>query len=163
SDGTRNLGTDENDKILAWDGRSGQLLAGAVERMPDAGYSSPRLQVSIEDGLIRVRWPDLEEKRKQRDRQDRERLERLTPFQADRHGLHLGAALQVGDDFAAAFHLDRLVRSQPKDAALHVHLAHALARLDRRQESATHLARATALDPRISPWPIDPGAAPRGR
>ncbi len=73
--------------------------------------------------------------------------------------LQVEKAVEADDDFAAAFHLERLARVQFWDASLHLRLAHVLARLGRREQSATHLMRALFLNPRASLWPSDPGAA----
>ena len=113
--------------------------------------------MSIEHGIIRASI-DLEESRRKREASDRERLIAFARFDPDWHRHQLDSAL-VADDFAAAFHLHRLVQGQPWDAGLHVHCAHLFARLGRRQESATHLAQALLLNPRISLWPVDAKAA----
>jgi Flp pilus assembly protein TadD len=166
-DGKRILGEDEKRKVLAWDAGSGQLLPDAPSRMParddgTAASADGRLHVSIEGRLIRVRRADLEQARKQRQARDRERLAQMARFDPSWHHTQLDEALEAGDDFAAAFHLGRLLRAQPWDASLHVHQAHVLARLGKREQSATHLMQALLLNPRVSLWPIDPRALQRG-
>jgi WD40 repeat protein/tRNA A-37 threonylcarbamoyl transferase component Bud32 len=165
-DGNRVLGEDKEGKIHAWDALTGRLLPDAPARMPgmarEAASDDGKLHVRIEDGAIRVLPAALQEARARREAGDRDLLERLARFDPDWHRRQLDAALRATDDFAAAFHLDRLVHNQPWDATLHVHLAHVLARLQRRQESATHLMQALFLNRRVSLWPVDPGATLRG-
>ncbi len=165
-DGTRIFAQEAGGKIVAWDSVSGQLLPDAPPNMPPGGpqASTPdgKLRVRIENDVIRVYRADWEQARQQRKARDREFLERLARFDPDRHRQQLDEALAVGDDFAIAFHLERLVREQPWDASLRILCAHVFARLGRRQESATHLAQALLLNPRISLWPVDPRAAQRG-
>jgi WD40 repeat protein len=165
SDGRRVLGEDD-DQVLAWDSRTGQRLADPPARLP-AGQASAsadgRVQVSLARGLIRVQRADLEDARRAREEYEREQRDRLTRVEPDGDRRQLDAALQAGDDVAAAFHLDRLVQQEPWVAALHVHRAHVLARLGRHEESALHLARALMLQPRVSLWPIDPASPQRAR
>jgi hypothetical protein len=167
ADGKRILGQDEKDKVLAWDAGSGQLLPDPPAGMPagagrTAASADRKVRVSIAGAGIRVRRADLEDVRKQREAHDRELLERLARFDPDWHRSRLDEALATGDDFAAAFHLERLLRVQPWDASLHVQQAHLLARLGKREQSAMHLAQALLLNRRVSLWPIDFGAARRG-
>ncbi len=166
TDGKHVFAQDAVGKILAWDSVSGKLLASAPAVMPPGGQqaSTPdgKLRVSIENGSIRVYRAELEQARKQREARDRELLERLTRFDPDWHREQLEESLRMGDDFAAAFHVERLLREQGWDASLHVLQAHLLARLVKRQESATHLAQALLLNPRVSLWPIDDKAIQRG-
>jgi hypothetical protein len=121
ADGKRVFGYSLRGKILAWDASSGRLLPDPPAHMPgnriqvhrrEATSADGKLAVSIEGNgnRIRVHRPDLDEARKQREARDRERLERLARFDPDWHRSQLDEALLAGDDFAAAFHLERLVR-----------------------------------------------------
>jgi WD40 repeat protein len=114
ADGKRVLGEDAAGKIIAWDAASGQLLPDPPARMPAGGRETSsangKLRVSIEGEGLRVHRPDLDEAREQREARDRERLDRLARFDPEWHRNQLDDALRASDDFAAAFHLDRLVR-----------------------------------------------------
>jgi WD40 repeat protein len=159
-DGKELLGQDAAGKVLAWDAATGQPLPDPPARMPGgAAAGNGRLRLSADGKLIRV--VDLAIRKRQH-QLDRERLERLTRFDPDWHRRRLESALQAGDDFAAAFHAQRLILGQPLDAALHIYLAHVFARFGKRQKCALHLTQALLLDPHVSLWPVDPGAARRG-
>src|SRR5262249_14758382 len=124
ADGKQILSQDAQGKVLAWDAASGQLLPDPPAGRPaSAGEraTSPngRLHVYGEDTVIRVRAQPEYEQARQR---DRETLEQLARFDPDRDRRQLTDALLDGDDFAAGFYRDRLVRRQPWDAELHVHL-----------------------------------------
>ena len=134
------------------------MPVGGKEAVSPDGASRVRIQG---DG-IRVYRADLEPERQQRLARDRAFLERPARFDPDWHQRQLDESLAAHDDFAAAFHLERLTRGQPWDATLHVHSAHLLARLGRREESVIHLAQALLLNPRVSLWAIDDKAAQRG-
>jgi WD40 repeat protein/tetratricopeptide (TPR) repeat protein len=166
ADGKLILGRNSFGTVLAWDSRSGQPLPDVPDWIPafgrEARSADGRLHLRIEGGQIRVRRADLEENRKLREQRDRAFLERLARFDPDWDQRKVDEALAAGDDVGAAFHLERLARHQPWDATLHVHCAHVLARLSRREESVLQLAQALMLNPRVSLWPIDPEAAQRG-
>jgi hypothetical protein len=150
ADGNQVFGQDEKGKILAWNANTGQLLPDAPATMPpggrEAGSADGRLQAFLEHGVIRVR---LVEAQQQRQARDRERLRRLAQFDSDGHRRQLQESLESGNDFAAAFHAGRLLQQYPWDASLHVRQAHLLARLGKREESATHLMLALFLHPRL--------------
>jgi WD40 repeat protein len=162
-DGTRILARDETGKVLAWDAATGQLVPDAPAHLSEARQeaTSPdgRLRVRVVDGQVQV---DFVEAQKRRQARDRERIEQLNRFDPGWHRSQVDEALKDGDDFAAAFHLKRLLGEQPWDASLHIHLAHVLTRMGQHQESAVHLARALLLHPRVLLWPSDPWAVQRG-
>jgi WD40 repeat protein len=159
-DGKRILGKIEW-RTLAWDVSTGQLLPEATAVMPSGGReaTSPNgwLQVFLTPNDIYLERSDPEIW-KQSEARARELLARRTAFDPDWHRKQI----RSGDDFAAAFHLARLVREQFWDSSLHIEAAHVLARLGRRQESATHLMHALFLNPHVSLWPDDPTVAQRG-
>jgi DNA-binding beta-propeller fold protein YncE len=160
-DGKRIFTQDANGKTLAWDAETGKLLADPPDQMPAATreVTSPdgRLRAFVEGNVVRLeRLPDLIESRKRQEASDRATLERWARFDPDWHNRQVNAALQSGDDFAATFHVNRLVQGQPWDASLHLDLAHLLARQGRRQEAATYLMQALFLNPRLhlgTSWP----------
>jgi WD40 repeat protein/tetratricopeptide (TPR) repeat protein len=81
------------------------------------------------------------------------------------HRWHADQAEQfwrVGNWFAAAFHLGRLLQERPWDAELHVRRAHAFNRLERTAEARAHFLHAVLLDPHVGLWPVDPDAGRRG-
>jgi WD40 repeat protein/tRNA A-37 threonylcarbamoyl transferase component Bud32 len=117
TDGKRVFGQDEQGRVLAWNAASGQLLPDPPSLMPAGGREATsadgRLRVSIEGNRIRVHRADLDEARKQREALDRERLARLARFDPAWHRRQLDEAFLASDDFAAFFHLQRLVLEQP--------------------------------------------------
>jgi WD40 repeat protein len=142
-DGKQILGQDEKGKILAWDAVSGQMLPDPPMHMPAGGQQARtrdgKLSVHLENGAICVVRAGLKEKRLQRDRTF---LERLARFDPDWQHQQLAASLAAEDDFALAFHLERLARSGPRDCFEHVLWANALGRLGRRNDAAKQVAQA---------------------
>lgn len=65
------------------------------------------------------------------------------------HAEQADAALRNNHWFAAAFHLDRLLRERPWDADLHVRRAHALARQGRAAEASIQLLHALFFNPQV--------------
>jgi WD40 repeat protein/Flp pilus assembly protein TadD len=166
-DGKRIFAKAASSRIFAWSAVTGKLLPDAPPEMPpgsgrEAATADGSLRVNIEHGRIRVYCSDLEKERQLREARDRALLHRLSHFDVDWHRQQLDEALAARDDFAAAIHVERLLRGQPWDAGVHVLATHALARLGRRQEAATHLAQALMLNPHVSLRPIDPAANQRG-
>jgi WD40 repeat protein/tetratricopeptide (TPR) repeat protein len=162
TDGKQLLAQDDRGKVFAWSAVSGQSLPDAPARLPVAARTidiEGKLRVSLEEGRVRVVFPEAQ---RQWQARDRALLERLSAFDPRWHRRQSEGAVEAGDDFAAAYHLERLLREQPWDAALHVRQASALARLGRHQQAATHLMHALFLNPRVSLWPVDPEAAKRG-
>jgi tetratricopeptide (TPR) repeat protein len=152
-DGKRIFAQETGGKILAWDSVSGKLLSDALDRMPPGGKqaSTPdgELCVRVEDGVIRVYRAHLDQARKQREARDREFLERLARFDPDWHLAQLDEALGAADDIAAAFHLDRLARAQPGDAALRVLAAQVRRRSGRQGDRAEGRQALTDLVQRV--------------
>jgi tetratricopeptide (TPR) repeat protein len=163
-DGQRILGQDVGGKLLVWSATTGQLVSepSAPTRPATAKReaTSPdgRLRAHIQGRLIRVMEVTDFERSRQR---DRERLRRLARFDPVWHRQQALDAEDDGDTFAASFHVEQLLQAQPWDASLHAWQAHALARLNRREEASKHLMHARFLNPRVSLWPSDPDAATR--
>jgi tetratricopeptide (TPR) repeat protein len=153
-------------RVIVWSAATGKRLPEGPAEMPTLGgeVASPdcRVRATLDGALLIVLRPELAQARRLRQARDRERLLRLANFERGWHLDALHAAVQAGDDVAAAFHLGRLLGAEPWDASLHIRQAHVLARLGRRRESVTHLMHALFINPRVSLWPIDPTAAQRG-
>jgi hypothetical protein len=155
-DGKRLVSQDYGRKEITWDLTTAKPIPGASKqflhplRSPDG-----RFLVLVEDTVIRVHRLISDDREKQA----------AGDWWADPdhrwHAAQAQEAWQTGDWFAAAFHLDRQLRACPWDAGLHLRQAHALSRLGRTGQSATHYLQAVLVEPHISPWPLDPDAGRR--
>jgi Flp pilus assembly protein TadD len=158
-DGKRLVSSDGNWNQATWDLSTGQALGATAGHSLDTFPRSPdgSLFALAEGNVIRIH--------------------RLPSGAADRPGAyrwwadpdyhwHAEQARQsqsAGDWFATAFHLGRQLPQRPWDAALHIRLAYALGRLGRPVEATTRYLQALLLNPRLSPWPLDPDAGRRGQ
>jgi WD40 repeat protein len=145
-DGLLLFGKDLKGKVVAWNTRTGRLLAHAPREMPEG---EPILRLPdgrtlgrriIGDGVLLIDT--------RKEMRSRERLAGWSRFDPDWHRSQLLASKQSEKSFAASFHLGRLLREYPYDASLHMQRAHALAQLGRAEEAATHLMHALFLHPR---------------
>jgi WD40 repeat protein len=135
-DGKRISGKDGTGKVLTWDVTTGRLLPDArPARVRELGYEgvvangSGSLRARIDDGEIKVvRVPQSVEARKRQQEQDRAFLQRLLRPDPAYHRQKADLYEKCGDDFAAAFHLRRLLRMGP-DEAVRKRLAAVEARL----------------------------------
>jgi WD40 repeat protein len=161
ADGKRVLGPTVIGRTLDWDAVTGEVLPDASESVPAAASEASHpsgLHVRVrfdQNGLIQVTRPDLVAAQKERAARERDLLTRWATFDTTWHRGQADFFLQKGDDFAAAFHTGRLLQGQPWDASLHLRQSVLLARLGRRQESATHLMHALFLQPRLDPRSVD--------
>jgi hypothetical protein len=152
-DGLLVFGKEAKGKVVAWDTRTGRLLPDAprempegepILRLPDGRTLGRRMEG---DGVLLIDT--------QKQMRSRERLAGWSRFDPDWHRSQLLQSQQLGKTFATSFHLDRLLREYPYDASLHIQRAHALARMSRAAEAATHLMHALFLHPCIDLKPVE--------
>jgi WD40 repeat protein len=127
-DGKRISGKDSTGKVLTWSATTGQLLPEAepvpVPQQAEATSPDGSLRAFIEDGRIKVvRQPDFLEAEKRQQEEDRAMLERLARPDPEYHRYHADQFEKSGEYFAAAFHLRRLLRIDPKDDSVRKRLA----------------------------------------
>ncbi len=139
--------TETREKVLTWDATTGRLLPDArpaplEERGSEDEITNPAgsLRASAtDDGEIKVvRLPGPVEARKRRQEQDRAFLERLARPDPAYHRRKADLYEKSGEDFAAAFHLRRLLRIEPT-GAVRKRLAAVEARMEAAVKSETSL------------------------
>ena len=155
-DGKQLVATDYKGGRFAWDLSSGKLLpvtpSAAVTDRP----------ISPDGRLFALAGWRVIEVYRLLSADERPLLRQLTAPDPAWHHEQASAAEQREDWFAAAFHLNRLLGSEPWNAAAHVRRAHVLTRLGRPQEAARHYLQAASLSPGVSFWPLNPAAAANG-
>jgi WD40 repeat protein/tetratricopeptide (TPR) repeat protein len=181
SDGKRIISGSGDHMVKVWDAASGKellTLRGHATEVTAVALSGDGSRIVSGSGdmtmkvwdatagkelldLVRANRSDQEKERELREARNCKFLRALNRFDPAWHRQQLDEALAAHDDFAAAYHLERLTHGAPWDAPMHILCAHVQAWLGKRQEAAAHLAQALLLNPSVSLWPTDSRAAQR--
>jgi hypothetical protein len=148
ADGQRIVALDKNAAVVVWDLASGRILPDARDEFPldrPTEQTSPdgRFALTCTGGSIRLTDLNL---RARREEFDREHLAAWAQPDVAWHAAQAQRAAGAGRWFTAAFHLERLLREQPKNPAVHRQRGYVALQFGDFDGAIMHFLAATALE-----------------